>query len=352
MAERDRAPELVVRVNGHQAAYMSYYGRDTLRDRYLRHDAYRQANTSCSVSLRDPTDGTILLHLLFDAGLGTVNSLEAARAGTGVAGIADALFLTHPHLDHYAALDRLAHGLRGAHELRGEKGWALPLYCTTPCAERVIGRSGAFPWLAVPDGPVRHHPVTPCVPVAFEVDGQAVLTVTPVSVYHGPFAPGAVIYVVETADRKVILAWDLLRLVEAPEQPSETERRMFVTALLPEHAGLVRDADVLFLDSCTWNPRPSQGHISIREGLALARAWRPRRLYWIHYSGSERPEPPVGPVVDLPGIRVDRPLTDPELQWLAGRVSGMLDMDVRAAYPGMVLPDTEPWPDDQPGTFP
>ena len=343
-------PELVVRVNGHQAAFMSYYGRDSSRDRYLRADACRSGNTSCSVLLRDRESGATLLHLLFDVGLGVVNSLEAARPRTGAADL-DALFLTHPHLDHHAELDRLANGLRGAHEQRGERDWRLPLYCTAPCAERVIGRGGAFPWLAAPDGPVVHRPVTHCQAVSFALDSAPVLTVTPVSVYHGPTAPGAVIYVVESFGKKVIFAWDMLRLIEAPEQPLEAERQMSVTALPAERAGLVRDADVLFLDSTTWHPRPSQGHVSIVEGLALARTWRARRLYWIHYSGSEKQEPPLNPVVALPGVRVARPLTDPELHWLAGRISQMLDFDVRAADPGMTLPDTEDWPDHWPPAF-
>ena len=342
--------ELVVRVNGHQAAFMSYYGRDTARDRYLRGHAYRSSNTSCSVMLRDTETGAVLLHLLFDVGLGIVNSLEASRPPTGPADL-NGVFLTHPHLDHSAELDRLAHGLRGAHDPHGDLGWRLPLYCTVACAERIVGKNGAFPWLVAERGPVTHRPVTPCEPVRFGLRDGSELTVTAVSVYHGPTAPGAVIYVVQALGRKVIFAWDMLRLVEAPEQPWEVEREMAVTALPAAHAGLIRDADVLFIDSTTWHPRPSLGHISVLEGLALARSWRARRLYWIHYSGSEKIEQPLNPVVSLPQVRVARALTDPEMHWLAGRVSSILDFDVRVAYPGMTLPDTEDWPDLWPPAF-
>lgn len=187
----------------------------------------------------------------------------------------------------------------------------------------------------------------PCQPVRFSVEGE-VVTVTPVSVYHGPTAPGAVIYVVEGAGRKVIFAWDVLRVVEEPAEPSEAERVAHVTALPLAQAGLVRGADLLFLDANTWLPHPSTGHLSIVEGLALARAWRPRRLYWTHYGGHEDllpAEPAVNPVLELPDVRVHRPLTDPELHWLAGYVSRALGMDVRFAYEGMVVPDTEPWPE-------
>jgi len=331
---------------------LSYYGSATARDRALRADPYRSANTSCSVMLRDPESGATLLHLLFDVGLGVVNSLEAARGETGAADL-DALFLTHPHLDHYAELDRLAHGMRGAHRGRGGNDWRLPLYCTAPCAERVVGPNGAFHWLTGSGGPVAHHRVSPCEPVTF-CAAEREVTVTPVSVYHGPFAQGAVIYVVEAAGKKIIFGWDILRLVEAPEQPLEAEQAMSVTALPVEHAGLVRDADVLFLDSTTWHPRPSMGHISILEGLALANSWRARRLYWTHYSGNEDLQtkvPSLNPVAEVPGVRVARPLTDLELHWLAGRVSQILDRDIRYAYPGMTLPDTEPWPEAWPPAF-
>ncbi len=339
---------LAVRVNGHHHAFQGELGRDTPRDRYLRADPYHAANTSCSVLLRAAASGRIALHLLFDAGLGVVNRLLdwAARGGPQ---IVDAVFLTHPHLDHYAELDRLANSLQRARRLQGDESWRLPVYCTAPCAAQAFGERGAFAWLAVPGryGRITHHPVTPCRPVRFPVEDAAV-TVTPVSVYHGPTAPGAVIYVVEGAGRKVIFAWDVLRVVEEPEVPSEAERAVHVTALPAVQAGLVRDADLLFLDANTWHPHPATGHLSMVEGLALARAWRPRRLYWTHYGGHEDllpAEPAVNPVLELPDVQVRRPLTDPELHWLAGYVSRVLGMDVRFAYEGMVVPDTEPWPE-------
>lgn len=339
---------LVVRVNGHHHAFQSELGRDTARDRVLRADPFRAANTSCSVLLRDAESGQIALHLLFDVGLGVVNRLLEWAARGGPQRV-DAVFLTHPHLDHYAELDRLANSLQRARRLQGDEPWRLPVYCTAPCAAQAFGERGAFAWLAVSGrhGRITHRPVMPCQPVRFSVEGE-VVTVTPVSVYHGPTAPEAVIYVVEGAGRKVIFAWDVLRVVEEPAEPSEAERAAHVTALPLAQAGLVRGVDLLFLDANTWLPHPSTGHLSIVEGLALARAWRPRRLYWTHYGGHEDllpAEPAVNPVLELPDVQVRRPLTDPELHWLAGYVSRALGMDVRFAYEGMVVPDTEPWPE-------
>ena len=164
--------QLVVRVNGHHHAFMSEFGRDSARDRYTRADLHRSANTSCSVFLREERTGATRLHLLFDVGLGVVNSLLAAGHGrepdelTGV-------FITHPHLDHHAELDRLANSLQRAHRLRGDDTWRLAVYCTSLCAERIVGERGVFWWLGVGGrrGRVVHHPVTPCEPVRFEIDG-------------------------------------------------------------------------------------------------------------------------------------------------------------------------------------
>ncbi len=349
------ALELVVRINGHHAAFMSEYGRDVARDRQLHAERHHAANASCSVMLRAPDTGVVLLHLLFDVGLGVVNSLlDASHPARGVE--LAAVFLTHPHFDHFAELDRLANGMHHAHRMRGERDWLLPVHCTAPCAERVFGERGTLHWLTLPPPRRRvvHQELRPCVPVTFTVAGGTALTVTPVSVFHHESAPGAVIYVVEAGGKKVVLAWDMLRLVEAPEQPWQAAVATFHTALPREHAGLVRDADVLLLDSTTWHPHPAIGHISIREGLALTRAWRARRLYWTHYSGHEDlrdAQTPLNPLIDLPGLTVRRPLTEPEMHWLAGRVSVMLDYDVRYAYPGMTLPDTEPWPEKWPPVF-
>ncbi|MFN8556316.1 MAG: MBL fold metallo-hydrolase [Dehalococcoidia bacterium] len=348
--------ELVIRVNGRQHAYLAEFGRQTARDRALRADVYRGANTSCSALLRDPATGAVRLHLLFDVGLGVVNSLIDAGRDLGVTAV-DAVFITHPHLDHFAELDRLANSLRRAAQARGDHGRRLPVYCTARAAARLFDPDGICRWLAEAGrgGRVTPVPVEPCVPTVFHVDGRPALTVTPISVWHGPSAPGAVIYVVEGGGRKVVFGWDVLRVVEAPDAPSPAEAAAGVTALPVAYAGLPRDADLLFLDTNTWRPRPTISHISALEGLALALRWRVHRLYFIHYSGQEdailRDDPPLNPVVDLPDVRVTRPLTDPELHWLSGRVSAALDFDVRAAYTGMIVPDTEPWPDAWPPAF-
>jgi ribonuclease BN (tRNA processing enzyme) len=341
--------EMVIRVHGGSYAYLSGYGSDAARDRYLRLDPYRQANTSCSVLLRERGTGRTLLHLAFDLGWGVGNALDAAR-DAGLPTI-DALFVTHPHMDHVADLDRLAGGLRGSARAAGQDGYRLPLYCSRPCAARLLGEGGLFPWLVADArfAAVRHEPVEHCEAVVVRVPDGPTLTVTPVAVEHGPTAPGAVIYVVEAVGKKVVFGWDLLRLYEEgdDDRPSPAERERGVAVLPRRHAGLIRDADVLFLDSTSWNPRPSIGHLSIRERLGLARRWQARRLYWIHYGGSEWPDerPPRNPVLDLPGIDVRRALTDPELHRLAGAVSHTLAMDVRVAYAGLTLPDLEPWPD-------
>jgi phosphoribosyl 1,2-cyclic phosphodiesterase len=330
-----------------------YTRHATVRDRFVRATGVNQGYTTASVIVRDQASGAMLLHLLIDAGLGVVDSLIGSRADLGGERL-DAVFITHAHYDHVTELPRLAEGVRGAHLARGDRAYRLPVYCTEPVARQAFGPTGAFPFIA---GDTRvtsiaHYPLLPCEPIRFAIPGGETLTITPISVDHGPSAPGATIYVVQALGRKVIFGWDILQIVEEPDVPTDAQRERFVAALPRRHAELVHDADVLFLDSTTWNPMPSLGHLSILEGLALARRWRPRRTYWIHYGAWERPgQAPLNPLVELPGIEVARALTDPELHWLAGRVSGLLDLDIRVAYAGMTLGMIDAWPEAYPPRF-
>jgi phosphoribosyl 1,2-cyclic phosphodiesterase len=353
--ESEVRPELLVRVHGCSPPVMRVYTRDTARERYARATGLRLANTACSVIVRDQVTGRLLLHLLVDAGLGVMEALvhSAATLGVGDERL-DALLVTHAHYDHIAELPQVAENLRVAARFRGDQAYRLPVYCTEPVAARAFGAGGTFPYIANDPrfASLVHQPVVPCEPVVFPLPGLAgaTLSVTPVSVWHGPSAPGAVIYVVQALGKKVILAWDLLQVVEAPDAPTDAQQAAFVSALPRRSAELVHDADVLLLDATSWHPAPSYGHISILEGLALARRWRAQRTYWIHHSIPSAPgrEAPLNPVVALPDIEVRRELTEAELHWLAGRVSATLALDIRVAYAGLTLGLIDAWPEVHP----
>jgi glyoxylase-like metal-dependent hydrolase (beta-lactamase superfamily II) len=136
----EREPELLLRVNGHQAAWLGDLYQDSSRDVALHQDAYRRANTSVSLIVREGDE--VLLHVLIDVGMGALNSLLDYQRQAHVNRI-DALLLTHPHFDHIAGLDWLANMVRRSDVPGQEK--PLPLYCSLPCYEEAIGRR--FVWL-------------------------------------------------------------------------------------------------------------------------------------------------------------------------------------------------------------
>ena len=328
-------PELLLRVNGRQAAWIGDFYQDTSRDIALHHDPYRRANTSVSLIVRRGDD--LLLHLLVDCGLGALNSLLDYQYQAGVNRI-DALCLTHPHFDHIAGLDWLAHACRRSDVPEQPK--PLPLYCSQPCYEEAIGRR--FTWLK--DLYV-HRPLQSGQALRIEGREGVVLSLTPLSVWHGPTAPGAMIYSIDWDNgrqrRRIVLAWDLLRLADGVDDA-------------PLH-----DADVLMIDSTSWHPQTAKDdatsaknhntwHGSIEEWLTLLPVWRPKRTYWIHYSGFSDSSPhetcPQPEWAAIKGV-----LTEEEFRLHTRHEAERLSMDIRVARHGLRIPADDPWPGEDLG---
>ena len=318
--------ELILRVNGRHGAWPGDLHQESGRDVALHADPYRRANTSVSLILRREEE--VLLHVLVDAGLGALNSLLDYQCKAGVNRI-DALCLTHPHFDHIAGLDWLANMCRRSDV--PDQPRPLPMYCSMPCYEEAIGRR--FPWLREL---YSHRNVISGETFSIEGRAGASLRFTPLSVLHGPTAPGAMIYCVEGEGRRIVLAWDLLRL--APNVDDA-----------PLH-----DADVMLIDSTSWHPQPAKDdptgvknhntwHGSIEEWLALLPEWQPRRTYWIHYSGfsdsNEHPDCPDPQWQGITGV-----LSERELQFHTQREAKRLGLDLQVARHGMVIPADDPWP--------
>jgi len=66
-------------------------------------------------------------------------------------------------------------------------------------------------------------------------------TITPFTVDHGPKAPGALGFIVQHGNRKVVIMGDFLSVPE-------------------EDNPLLFDADVIFLDANTWHPVEQSRH--------------------------------------------------------------------------------------------
>ena len=293
--------ELLLRVNGIQAAFGIEFGLDSPRaDEGRAGDPYRQANVSYSLVQRQ--DGQVVRHTLIDCGMGVVPSLLEFEHSHGVHVVHEVL-LTHPHFDHFAQLDWLSMCLLRSG--RPDQPRPLPIYASQECWDN--GPNRVHRYLAERSD---FRPLQPGVAVVL---GD--VTVTPFAVDHGPKAPGAVGFVVQHGSRKIVITGDFLRVAE-------------------EDNPLLFDADVMFLDANTWHPAEWTWHQSVLGNLRLIDKWRPKRAYMIHYSGYEDRE--------HAGDSVNGPMSMARFQDELRRLPG--GHDIRPAAHGMVLGDTVAWP--------
>ncbi len=255
--------------------------------------------------------------LLFDCGAGVVDSL----IDFGVTAVSH-VFVSHNHIDHYATLHALNAGQRRSGGASFEAIYATP-------GTFANGPGKLFHWLED-----LHQPVMPGRTLHLGLGIN--LQVTPVAVYHGPYAYEPVNWVVEFGHRdagtyrKLLLCWDLLHLVPryAPEDADAHYDGAMTDAddLNDTHVELLRGADELFIDSNTVTPQPQSGHTSVDAALRFyIPQMKPKRTWFVHYSGHEDP---FGP------------LSDDGLQaWLDTHKGdyALPDADLRVAQHGMTL---------------
>jgi phosphoribosyl 1,2-cyclic phosphodiesterase len=294
--------ELLLRINGIQAAFGVEFGLDSPRaDEGRASDPYRQANVSYSLVQR--ANGQVVRHTLIDVGMGVVPSLLELEQSHGVHVVHEVL-LTHPHFDHFAQLDWLSMCLLRSG--RADQPRPLPIYASSACWENGPGRVHGY--LAERTDFRQLQPG-----IAVELGD---LLVTPFAVDHGPKAPGALGFVFQHGGRKVVITGDFLRV------PDEDNPLLF-------------DADVMFLDANTWHPAEWTGHQSVLGNLRLVDKWQPKRAYMVHYSGYEDREHASDPI--------NRPMDAERFRDELCRVAD--GRDIRPAEHGMILDDTVPWPE-------
>jgi phosphoribosyl 1,2-cyclic phosphodiesterase len=295
--------DLWLRVNGIQAAFGLEYGLETPRAEELcAADPYRQANTS--FSLVQWRGGEMVRHTVIDAGMGIAPSLLELEHRHGVP-VVHELLLSHGHFDHVAGIDWLATSI--AYNGRADQPRPLAVHASPGCWR--TGPQLFFPYL-LERGRARHLPLEP---------GREVVLgdvrVTPFAVDHKASAPGALGFVVRHGGRKIVLTCDFLRI------PAEDDP-------------LFQGADVCFMEATNWHPKPEIGHTSVLDNLALLRKWRPRRTYFVHYSGLfDRKHT---------GDPINGPMALTRLQKEIDRLRG--DLDVQVARHGMILGKDTPWP--------
>lgn len=282
-----------------------------------------RANTSGSLLIYDWENARCksVDHLLFDCGLGIVDSL----IDYGVSTLSN-LFISHSHADHNLEIDRLINSYK-----RSSGDLPLNIYGTEHTIED--GAKRLFPRL-FPTA-LRHQTVQHS--IAINLDSYGIdLIVTPIAVWHGTKAVDPVIWVIEFGNkqtgtyRKLILAWDLLHLI--PRYPSNDADEKYTGSTHPTnspislHENLLSNADELIIETNTYTPCPSTGHNSVIGAFnSFIPLFKPKRTWFVHYSGHEDP---FGPLSD-DGLqaRIDNDKV----------TYGLSDVPIFVAHHGMTL---------------
>jgi hypothetical protein len=122
-------------------------------------------------------------------------------------------------------------------------------------------------------------------------------------------------FVVQHGNRKIVLTDDFLRV------PNEDDP-------------LLLGADVCFMHANTWHPAEWTSHSSVLDNLRLIDKWKPKQVYFVHYSGYEDRERTSDPI--------NGPMAGGRFREELHRVRP--DLNLRLADHGMILGDTVDWP--------
>jgi phosphoribosyl 1,2-cyclic phosphodiesterase len=232
---------IYIRVNGRGHAWPLEIGAHHSSDHRhaaLQGQLHEYANTSLSILRIDgePSRAPVHWEVLFDIGQGIVPFL--VQHGNR---LPDAVILSHPHFDHVSGLDWLVQSYRRQTSAKAP----LPIYTSKPCWEtiaRIFGylvHSERLPGILLRElrpGESQDIPEAPD------------LKVTAFPVFHGDFAPGASLLLVEYAEAahgKAVLTGDLL-----------------CPLLRQADFELLRGADVLYVDAYSRFPWPRTNHWS------------------------------------------------------------------------------------------
>ena len=234
-----------IRINGRGNAWPLELGSNDARHRALRDTPNEYANTSLSVIGAEgvgpeghPAPDNVRWEVLVDIGQGVIPNLIGAGNR-----LPNALVLTHPHFDHVSGLDWFCPSYKRhrADESRRMLPERPTVYATEPCLAEVFGATRFYYLTADID----RRPVRLGEPFSIpEADPN--LKVTAFPVYHGPYAPGAALWLVEFSGKKAILTGDLL-----------------CPLLREDDLARLSGPTLLIADANTRYPWPESGHWSI-----------------------------------------------------------------------------------------
>ena len=268
-------------VNGIDGPMRKQFGCDCARCA----DPTPQANTSVSlVSLN--AVGEAVHHLLFDVGVGVVDSLVRNPYFSGTNARLDGIILSHWHPDHTLGLNQLCVSYFLGLQRRGITPPKIPLWCRRTSAAWVQMQN-EYEWQSFLDPHVSdesYPPGTILPPVSTSLPD---MRITPISVSHFsadrcPQEPGlsyaCAAFVLETANNKTVLLWDIDNQNEwlaAPQTEAESDA-----------VALMSDADNLFIDTCFWHNKIGRStHPSFENVLRYAHTLQPCQTLLMHMSG-------------------------------------------------------------------
>ncbi len=215
---------LYIRTNGRGNAWPVPLGKK--HPFYDKNNFEDIANASFSI-IQSPDKSTIEKELLIDAGHGAIQYL--IRHGNR---IPDAVFLTHPHIDHTLSIDWI---VQSNWRQSGKK---FPVYASPLCWEQTLSN---FPQIA---HMVEFKPLLPAKSVQIsEFDG---IQVRFYPVFHGESAAGAGMLLFEYLNKKMLFTGDIL-----------------LPLLRKTDFEYLQNCDVLYTDANNRYPYPNSNHWSI-----------------------------------------------------------------------------------------
>ncbi|MCK4599824.1 MBL fold metallo-hydrolase [Candidatus Bipolaricaulota bacterium] len=237
------------------------------------------ANTSVSLVSLDDNDDP-LYHLLFDVGMGVVDSLVESPCLSGDKARLDWLILSHWHPDHVLGLNRLCETWKRTLRRRGKPWQPISTWCRNGTAEW-LRKNHDYEWNCFLDPQLSGEIHPPGIRLAPIQLGIGDLKVTPITVSHrtADMHPKTreklyccASFVIEIGSKKAVLLWDIDNKNGWIKDPLSYEQE--------EAVKLLSGADYLFIDCNTWSVEAvngqNTGHTSFSTVQDYVRAFSPR----------------------------------------------------------------------------
>jgi phosphoribosyl 1,2-cyclic phosphodiesterase len=298
---------IIVRINGVSPDFAKLGSQEkSERAQEILRSGTDASNTSCSIFAKSlERDNKRTYHLLFDIGEGVIKSVEKGISELGLEGllstrtlessktfpspsaapisgapllsasknaqevlspttssslIFDALLITHAHEDHIKELSALVKKVSSSLGSPPAKAaQKINIYCTQECQDQVRSKLtlSSDDYNVISFNIVKPNQYFSIKP----------FYIMPILSYHGEDSPpGSVIYVVNVFDKKIIIGWDFLSLLDASES-------------------ILWNPDLVILGTETYNDHPETGSISVTEAYNIVRRWNAKECYIVHYSG-------------------------------------------------------------------